>query len=364
MGTCLVGFKAHSQIKFEFLGWALNAPMITDSRISVKAKKEPIQRAYLILNQKSSEPTLNYLDSLRAALRLNGWFYYKLCKTYVNALNKSENFSTFLNWFLLGKSGFRAHLYFEGNRLRLYVESKDNVYDMPKVSDTYCLNCFDNEVKVTPSGIDQFRNGKFFDFSIKEVAKIRDPQIDQRTVVINSNLLLRQFNLEYSINQSWVLLLEDYPNLELKKVYKTPFSFQLQPLVDTLKSITHGMTLLDGVRFLLSFARLSTEYRPDELIFGREKWMTPEEALYYPSGDCEDKSSLFYYLVNEVLDLKCAILIYPRLDHDNIAVSMDAEKKPYFVLNGDPHYACELTDSSDLEDVGDNELPKKFKYKV
>lgn len=43
---------------------------------------------------------------------------------------------------------------------------------------------------------------------------------------------------------------------------------------------------------------------------------------------------------------------------------MDIDKKPNLVIDGDSYYVCEPTDLSDQEDVGENDLIIKYRYKV
>ena len=38
--------------------------------------------------------------------------------------------------------------------------------------------------------------------------------------------------------------------------------------------------------------------------YGQEKWMTPYETLFYPTLDCEDFTSLLYYLYSELSGIK------------------------------------------------------------
>ena len=71
------------------------------------------------------------------------------------------------------------------------------------------------------------------------------------------------------------------------------------------------MTELEAVNFLLKFVQNAFEYRTDQQQFGEENFLFPEETLYYPYSDCEDRSVLFAWLVTELLDLEVVGLNYP-----------------------------------------------------
>jgi hypothetical protein len=75
------------------------------------------------------------------------------------------------------------------------------------------------------------------------------------------------------------------------------------------------------VDFLLRFVQTAFEYETDQEQFGREDYLYPEETLYHPASDCEDRSVLFAWLVRRVLGLEVAVLDYPG--HVATAVSLD-----------------------------------------
>jgi len=45
--------------------------------------------------------------------------------------------------------------------------------------------------------------------------------------------------------------------------------------------------------------------------FGKENYLFPEETLYYPYSDCEDRSILFAWLVHSLLGMDVIGLDYP-----------------------------------------------------
>ena len=358
------GNLSYAQGSTKFLGFELNIPLLGNMNFQVKANLKSIERAFARCEQLPFTKTLETLDSLKHALYLVDWPYFELIKAYINTYQKDESHSSFLLWFFLGKSGYKTYLNFEKNKLRVYVSSDDKVFGLPKIGNKYCLNCTGQSLNVTSSGLNHFSNGKNFEFAIDQVPKMREPQTIKKEVIIDSNLLLKSFNVSFILNKSWVTFLTGYPNLELPKLYRTPLSLEAQSLIDELKSIIDNMTTLDAARLLLSFVRNYSSYVPDEDLFGKEKWMTPEEALFYPSGDCDDKSSLFYYLVREVLGLQAAILVYDKADHVNVAIQLDDLRTPNLFIDGNPYYICETTDSSDLEDIGGNMLHTKYRYRI
>ena len=55
----------------------------------------------------------------------------------------------------------------------------------------------------------------------------------------------------------------------------------------------------------------SFQYKTDLPHFGREKPLFPEETVYYPYSDCEDRAAIFAYLVKNLTGLKIVGVDYP-----------------------------------------------------
>ena len=83
------------------------------------------------------------------------------------------------------------------------------------------------------------------------------------------------------------------------------------PLQRRLADIMQGMTETQAVNFLLRFVQTSLQYETDEQQFGRENYLFPEETLFYPYSDCEDRAVLFAWLVSSLLKLDVVGLDYP-----------------------------------------------------
>ena len=62
---------------------------------------------------------------------------------------------------------------------------------------------------------------------------------------------------------------------------------------------------------LLHFLQTALPYRTDLEQFGYEDYLYPDETLYYPACDCEDRAVLFAVLVRELVGLDVVGLDYP-----------------------------------------------------
>jgi hypothetical protein len=87
----------------------------------------------------------------------------------------------------------------------------------------------------------------------------------------------------------------------------------------------------------------SLKYETDDQQFGEENYLFPEETLFYPYSDCEDRAILFAWLVHSLLNLQVVGLDYPghvaTAVHFNESVKgdgFDYQGKRYVVA--DPTY--------------------------
>lgn len=83
-------------------------------------------------------------------------------------------------------------------------------------------------------------------------------------------------------------------------------------------------------------------YEYDDKVWGGDRAFFPEETLYYPYCDCEDRSILFTRLVRDLLGLKCILVYYPG--HLAAAVCFtDSVSGDYIMLDGDRFTICDPT---------------------
>ena len=110
---------------------------------------------------------------------------------------------------------------------------------------------------------------------------------------------------------------------------------QLKPLVD-------GKSELEAVNLLLRFVQTSLKYKTDEGQFGIENYLFPEETIFYPYSDCEDRSIFFAWLVRNLLGLEVVGLDYPG--HIAAAVRFNEKVKgDAFRMNGKRYVVTDPT---------------------
>lgn len=113
-------------------------------------------------------------------------------------------------------------------------------------------------------------------------------------------------------------------------------------LLTVLSDQVAGKTEAEAANIILNFVQTAFEYKTDGEVWGRERPFFPEETLYYPYSDCEDRAILFCNLVREVLRLDVAFVSYPG--HLAAAVHFNEDiPGDYFIVNGKRYLVCDPT---------------------
>jgi len=94
-------------------------------------------------------------------------------------------------------------------------------------------------------------------------------------------------------------------------------------VIENLRTIVKGKSEPEAVDIILRFVQVAFKYKTDQDQFGYEKYLLPDETVYYPYSDCEDRSILFSYLVRNILGLKTVMLEYPG--HVAVAVKFNED---------------------------------------
>jgi hypothetical protein len=109
-----------------------------------------------------------------------------------------------------------------------------------------------------------------------------------------------------------------------------------------LKRHLNGKSQLDAVERLLNWVQTAFVYEYDDKVWGRDRAFFPDESLYYPYCDCEDRSILFSRLIRDLLSLPCVLVYYPG--HLATAVCFsEAVNGDYIIVNGKRFVVCDPT---------------------
>lgn len=281
------------------------------------------------LSKAEYEPLLEQINKQATAIQLNDWGYAVLThRLSTRIYPASKNRQALFTWFILTKAGFNSRVAYDESNVYLLVPAEQQMYEV-----TYFT--FDNE-RYYAISFDGRRNkpGKVYTYDghYPGADKKLDMRIRTRAAKVGGaqrrNLSFdyngQEYNIAAEYEQSRIDFLNTYPQLDLALYFDSEVGEVVEsPLLQQLANELEGMDQEDAVNFLLRFVQSSLKYQTDRQQFGKENYLFPEETIYYPYSDCEDRSVLFAWLVARLLGLEVIGLNYPG--HVATAVQLDLD---------------------------------------
>lgn len=339
------------------------------SNLSVKAFNEA-------MSSSDYQPVIKALLSYKAALKLDDWLYYQLIrKTAQQVSPKADNYPryTLYKWFLLTRSGYDALITIAGDSILFYVQSDENIYNIPycmKDGKQYvCLNYHDY------GGFIDFDKEKFsevvmpvpgahtaFSYKVRRLPQFRPGDYLEKDIRFSYNQ--NDYYYKVKINPGIKAIFANYPVVDYESYFNIPLSTETyKSLMPLLKKNVKGLSIKNGVDYLMRFTRYAFIFETDTKVFGTEKRLTPEQTLSYDQSDCEDRAALFFYLVKEIYDLPMIVLSFPA--HVTVAVKFDKPVGKTILYKGNKYSVCEPTPQK--MDLGIGELSpalNKIPYEI
>ena len=325
--------------------------------------------------QLNFEPLVDTMVAYKNRYLLDDWLFYQLIRRTAEQLcAKRKNFEyyTIYKWLLLAHCGYNAQLAFINEKLLLYVQSNDNVYDIPlftlKNKQFICLNIHDfvkinfKESELKKVNIEVANADKPFSYKINTIPDFKEKYINEKDVFFRYHRRLNSFKI--TINEQMEILFNNYPCVDFDFYFNIPVSQKTyNSLMPFLKKAVKKMSQKKGVDYLMQFTRNAFLYETDQRNFGAEKRLSPEQTLMNTYSDCDDRVSLFYYLVKEIYNLPMIVVLYPT--HVVIAVELVKPAGEPLEYKGRKFTFCEPTPQKDNLPIG--KLMSKYKnvdYKI
>ena len=353
-----------SNIRFDFYGNTIELRFDSSSFVDFKdpLSAQAIQSFYEKISAADYEPIVKTLISYKEQHQLDDWLFYQLIrKTAQHISPKAENYHryTLYKWFLLTRSGYDATLSIARDQLLFYVQSDENIYNIPyRVRDGkqyVCLNYHDygnidfekNKFSEVAIHVPEAQNA--FSYKVTQLPIFRPGDYMEKDIRFNYNQNDYQFKVK--LNPQIQTIFANYPVVDYESYFNIPLSNETYgSLIPLLKKNVKGMNTKNGVDYLMRFTRYAFLFEPDSENFGKEKRLSPEQTLLYEYSDCEDRAALFFYLVREIYNLPMIVLVFPK--HVTIAVKFDKPVGQPIMYNGDQYTVCEPTPQKDDLAVG------------
>ncbi len=352
-------------ISFDFYGDTIEFALTDAARVPFNdsLSKKSVLSFYERMISTDYQPVVTAILNYKHRHNPDDWVYYQLIRKTAQSMSpKAENYFryTLYKWFLLSSSGYDATLNIIGNKLLFYVQSDEDIYDIPffhRDGKKYiCLNYHDYNYNI------DFERNKMFNVpvSIQGAENKFSYRLTQLPDFLPESYYEKELQFDYhdvnyhfkvQLNADVKKMFINYPVADYQLYFNAPLSSgTYNSLIPQLKKNVKGMRVNQGADYLMYFTRYAFLYQADSENFGREKHMSPEQTLLYDRSDCADRAALFYCLVKEIYHLPMIVLAFPH--HLTIAVKFDKPVGQPIVYNGTAYSVCEPTPQNEDLPIG------------
>ena len=123
-----------------------------------------------------------------------------------------------------------------------------------------------------------------------------------------------------SVNRNLIDFFNSYPTACINGDFttkwaayaNTPLDREIkESLYPVLRNVVKNESEDQAVEILLNWVQTAFVYGYDDKIWGGDRAFFPQETLFYPYSDCEDRAILFSRIVRDILGLDVVLLYYP-----------------------------------------------------
>ena len=318
------------------------------------------------LSKADYDGMLKQLRHYRDKLKLNDWGYHLLAYRAGEGIysKRNKNAVNLFVWFMLSKSDYDVKVGYNDNDIFLLSPSKNSIYGVSFLKlegKKYYAMSFDGKQKKMGS-LYTYKGRYPGSDDLMDYGIYQTPEVASK--VKSKELKFKYRGKAYTVpvkyNKTVPEFFEYYPQTEFEVYFNASVSPEAgYSLIKGLKPIIEGKSEGEAVNIIMRFVQTAFKYKTDDGQFGREKYLLPDETLFYPYSDCEDRSIIFAYLVNKLLGLEVVGLHYPG--HMATAVRFNDAIKGDFVRYKGKKYI--VTDPTYINaDIG-TAMPKFKKVK-
>lgn len=339
-------------------------------QIKGKTTEKSILDFYNAIDSGRYNRLISQLEAFKTEKHLNDWLYYQLIRRVSESISpKADNYHryTLYKWYLMNKSGYDARLAVGNDQIIFYIKNKEDISDIPFFlvdgQQFTCLNYHDYGKLFRQSDayspISIFIPGATKDFSYKIEAMPEFKDASYAVKNVNFQYKDRVYEFDIKVNDNISSIFKNYPGVDFETYFNIPLTqVTYQSLIPVLKENVKEMHTKDGVDYLMRFTRYAFLYENDDINFGKEKRLSPEQTLLNNYSDCDDRAALFFFLVKELYNLPMIAILYPT--HITMAVQFEQKIGTAIKYEGQYFSICEPTPQGQNLNIG--EVADKYKH--
>ncbi|MEM7510919.1 MAG: hypothetical protein AAF388_08300 [Bacteroidota bacterium] len=307
-----------------------------------------ISQKWSQLQQAHGELVLFQLMKEAQERKLNDWGFCQLIHKSAKRLYPTDaNARALYEIYMLSRAGYLSRLAKAGNRLYVLLPVKQTLYGATYLNvegQKYYVMDFDgkavNVSKAVALNLNYPSSNEMIDMRLTTLPDVGTHVLTRR---LRFSYRGKTYNLSARMNKNLVHFFYSYPTTDWDVQLSMPASEHVRnSLVAQLKRIVRGKSEREAANMILRFVQTGLKYKTDDQQFGFENYLFAEETLYYAYSDCEDRSVLYSYLIQEVLGLEVIGLIFPG--HAATAVKFRSQVPgTYLTYRGRKYVVCDPT---------------------
>lgn len=338
-------------ITFTYLGNTDKVRTPADNNIRVSDVSEKgISTSWKDMSKGLFDATLSDCLALRTKYNLPDWAYLNMLDEVARKIYPSnKNAATLLTAWLYSQSGYQMRLGREGSDNLVLMFATDHVI-------------YGSYYKLDGTNYSPFKSKA----SSLYISKASFPQEKSMSLVLTSLPITNkqlstprerqskkfpEMKYDLQVDERLIDFFNTYPNSQLGNdmmtrwaIYaNTPLSQEVKDqLYPRLRKEIQSLSDRDKVEHILNWVQTGFVYEYDNNVWGYDRAFFPDETIYYPYADCEDRAILFTRLVRDLVGLDAILVFYPG--HLSSAIAFNGkEEGDYIMLNGRRFTVCDPT---------------------
>lgn len=342
---------AEKALTFTYYGTTDRIRFDMNSRAALKGTDEKaVSRFWTELSSAAYDNIVADCQNIRYDRDLCDWAYYKMTEKVAEMIYGLRNERAVFHAWLLAQSGFRVRLGRENGNIHLllgtttvlfgkpYLKLEDGLFFLLDSSVITAMNVTD--VSFPNNGLLQLHMnaGNGFEKSNAPARSLESERYPAAKASVSCDLNMLAFLQDYPIAAIEGMEVTDYIMYAEMPLSESAGRALASSIVDQIK----GKSEAEAANIILNFVQTAFDYKTDSEVWGRERPLFPEETLYYPYSDCEDRAILFCRMVRDMMGLDVAFVSYPG--HLAAAVHFNQDVTgDYFLVDGKKYLVCDPT---------------------
>lgn len=285
-----------------------------------KLNEEEIADAWLELSEEQFTNLVHDCLRIRENHNLCDWAYLMMLQNMADAVfGKGTNEATLLVAYVYCQSGYKMRMAIGEGKLYLLFASDHVIFERAYYEldgEHYYIFNTDgvNRMRICEQAYPQEQTMSLF------IDKI--PKLDMAQTASSAHKSQRNEDIHIAMTANKNML-DFYASYPTSKYGGNPVSRWamyanmptpenvVKQIYPSLRKAVSQCDQLTAVNRILNFVQTGFVYEYDDKVWGGDRAFFPEESLYYPYCDCEDRSILFTRIIRDLLGLECILIYYP-----------------------------------------------------